>query len=262
VKSVHKYGEAAWIDLKSPTPQEIDTVIDEYGIDVELGKRLLMPSIRHAVEFGEQHAYVIFHFPAFRETEGDAAYEIDFVIGKNFVITSRYGDIQIPDAADLSEVEGKNHRDTLFFGILESLVASYEDKLVNIDHWIRSIEEKIFQGREKESIVELSEASRHLIDFKKITAVYPDSIATLKEEGKSLFGKGFADKCDEVLVRLEKAKTKLDTLTEAAHELRETNYSLLSTKQNELIKILSIISVVIAVLVGIALIWIGLRTIK
>ncbi len=62
--------------------------------------------------------------------------------------------------------------------------------------------------------------------------------------------------------RFEKSKTKLDVMFETVHELRETNNALLSTKQNESMKTLTWVTVVTSIIVGIALIWIGIETLR
>lgn len=262
MKSIHKYKTVAWVDLVSPSVDEIL----EVNNDPDIANKLASPSLRHTVEFGPNHAYLVFHFPAFKDsTDGNAAYEVDFVIYSDMVVTARYGKVHALDEFDFASLEGEdkgNPRDAIFFGLLEKLIGAYEEKLVHVDHWIRDVEKKIFAGEEKASILELSEASRHLIDFKKITAVYPETIKSLAEEGAKLFGKEFVAKCKNILETLERLNSKLETLIEATHELRETNYSLLTTKQNESIKVFSIVSTVIAVLVGMALIWLGYMAIK
>jgi len=131
-----------------------------------------------------------------------------------------------------------------------------------IDHSIRDIEQRIFTEKQSKTIFELSEASRHLIDFKKITSVWPDALDTLMQKGAEHFGPEFAEQTAELIAHHDKLSQKAATLTEAAHELRETNATILSTKQNELMKVLTIFSVVIAVITGVVLIWLGYLAIK
>lgn len=269
MKNIYHYKDATWVDLVAPTLDEINEVKEEYGLSPDVAERLHSPAARHTVEFTNEYAFIILHAPVFKDSEnGDAANELDFVIGENYVITARYGKI---DAVEnhLNSIETPNlfripthPRNVLFFGILRSVIDSFDRKLVEIDHSIRDTEQKIFTGHEKQTIFELSEASRHLIDFKKITAVWPDSFETIMEKGSARFGPEFAEFSAEIINTFEKSLRKLETLTEAVRELRDTNFSLLSTKQNELMKTMTIFSVAIAVFVGVALIWLGYLAIK
>ncbi len=261
--SVFEYKGATWTDLLEPTAEEISTVVKQLGIAPRLAEELASPSPRHTVEFGENHAYLVLHFPALEESHNDAAFELDFVVGKDFLLTVHYQEIEALAKFKESINEPllsrtpKHARDTLFFGLLQSMLTNFSHKLTKIDHWVREIERNMFGGKENRTIFELSEASRHLIDFKKITAVYPDTFKELSENGKEAFGKEFFELTQETLEYFNKVNAKLDLLSVAVHELRETNASILSTKQNQTMKMLTIVTTVATIIVGIALTWLG-----
>src|SRR3989344_6189409 len=89
-----RYGQkhAAWIALVAPTPAEVRSLMHEYGIDPLIAEELLVPSFKPKVERRGEIIYVILHFPVLRGL-GRQEQEIDFVIGKNFLITARYGTV-------------------------------------------------------------------------------------------------------------------------------------------------------------------------
>jgi len=249
-------GSITWIDLESPTDQEVEEAALAAGINVEAASDLLSPTTKHKIEFGETHAYVVLHFPAFRESrDGDAAYEVDFIITKNTIITTHYGEIE---ALDKLEIENAGEKE-LFVAILGELLGNFERKLSSIDHWVRDIEKKMFAGKEKEAIFALSEASRHLTDFKKITAVHAETFSSLEHGGEKIFGKKFAVGTRTLAERSNKAATKLSVLSEWASELRETNSALLNVKQNETMKMLTILTFISDIFIGGALIYLALN---
>ncbi|MBX4189328.1 hypothetical protein KW785_01880 [Candidatus Parcubacteria bacterium] len=266
--SIVRHRDAVWTDLNEPTAEEIREISERYSLAPSVAESLASPSPRHTVEFGENHAYLVLHFPAFEEAKNDAAFELDFIVGKDYLITVHYQEIEALEKfkssieAPVLSRQPENARDALFFSLLETMILSFNQKLSKIDHWVRDIEKNMFEGKEKRTIFELSEASRHLIDFKKITAVYPDSLKELALKGKELFGEDFVYFTEEVLEHFNKAKAKLNLLSVAVHELRETNASILSTRQNETMKMLTVATVVATVIVGIALIWLGYLALK
>ncbi len=260
MKKIYRYEGGKWIDLHSPTQDEVREAALAAGVNPSAVDELLSPSLRHKIQFNDNHAYIVLHFPAFKESErGDAAYEVDFILTKNVIITTHYENIKAIETFRQTEKETENG---IFFGILGELLTNFEHKLSSVDHWIREIENKMFSGKEKQTIIELSEVARHLIDFRKITAVYPDVFQTLADEGGKLFGKKFTDRTQETIERFDKSRNKLEILADTARELRETNNSLLSTEQNQTMKILTVVTVLATIVVGVALIWIGLQTIK
>ncbi len=90
-----RYGQkhAAWIDLVAPTPAEVRGLMQEFGIDPLIAEELLVPSFKPKVERRGDIIYVILHFPVLRGMNQRQEQEIDFVIGKNFLITTRYGSV-------------------------------------------------------------------------------------------------------------------------------------------------------------------------
>ncbi|MES2214168.1 MAG: CorA family divalent cation transporter [Patescibacteria group bacterium] len=247
---------ATWIDLESPTIEEVTQAAEEAGIPTETAQELLSPTSKHKIEFGENHAYLVLHFPSFKESrDGDAAFEVDFLITSSVIITAHYGHIEAFDKIEVADESEKE----LFFTILGTLLENFERKLSSVDHWVRDIEKKMFSGKEKEAIFALSEASRHLTDFKKITAIYPDAFESLKKGGEKIFGKKFALGTNALGERSSKASAKLAVLSEWASELRETNSALLGIKQNETMKVLTVLTFISDLIIGGALIYLALN---
>ncbi|CAN5156407.1 hypothetical protein BH11PAT3_BH11PAT3_3080 [soil metagenome] len=250
------FGSSTWIDLESPTDKEAEEAAIFAGLEPDAIQDLLFPSTKHKIEFGESHASIILHFPAFKESyDGDAAYEVDFIITKSVIITAHYCHIEAFEKIQpINETEKE-----LFFEIIGELLANFEHKLSSIDHWVRDIEKKMFSGKEKTAVFELSEASRHLTDFKKITAVYPEAFRILEEGGEKVFGKKFAKSSHIISERVSKASAKLFVISEWASELRETNSALLNIKQNETMKLLTILTFISDIFIGGALIYLALN---
>jgi hypothetical protein len=90
-----RYGQknAVWIDLVAPTPAEVRGLMHEYGIDPLIAEELLVPSFKPKVERRGEVIYVILHFPVMRGMGQRSEQEIDFVIGKDFLITTRYNTV-------------------------------------------------------------------------------------------------------------------------------------------------------------------------
>lgn len=249
----HVYKDSVWIDLAEPTSEEIESVVKEYSIDHMIAKELLSPSLKHRFEKREEYLYLILHFPAFKQTTTiEESQEVDFIIGKNFIITTHYEEVDALERfAKLLEVEtilNKNisgsARDLIFFGILNELAKGLSDQLSFIEDWIKEIKTRIFHGNEKEMVFALSDVSRHLLDFKKITDPYHDALKSLEINGGSLFGADFAFYARGVIEEFAKAENIIKNEMISISELRETNNSLLTTKQNEVMKALTMISLV------------------
>src|SRR6185503_13614142 len=90
MQSRHEHAGLIWVDLESPTRDEIHAIMSEFDIQPLIGEELLLPSSKPRVEFYESYAYVILHFPALRHSHKHKEQEVDFVVGKKFLITTHY----------------------------------------------------------------------------------------------------------------------------------------------------------------------------
>src|ERR1700733_2314187 len=86
----YEHGGLVWIDLESPSREEVRSVAEEFGIAPLVAEELFTPSMKPRAEFHDGYAYVVMHFPALHHSHRTHEQEIDFVIGQRFLITTRY----------------------------------------------------------------------------------------------------------------------------------------------------------------------------
>src|SRR3989344_4300343 len=77
-----------WIDCVSPTPDEVRSLMHEFGIDPLIAEELAMPSFKSKVERRGETLYVILPFPTLRGAHQHPEQEVDFILGKHFLITA------------------------------------------------------------------------------------------------------------------------------------------------------------------------------
>ena len=93
-------------------------------------------------------------------------------------------------------------------------------------------------------VAELSQTARVIHDFKQSLLPHEEMLASLEPVGGRLFGVEYGYYVRELVGVYRRIERKLGNLHDSLHELRATNDSLLSTKQNEIMKILTIMAFV------------------
>ena len=58
------HDDLTWIDVVSPTHEEIRSLMDEFSIDPLIIDELMIPSLRNRVDARDDYFYVVLHFPA------------------------------------------------------------------------------------------------------------------------------------------------------------------------------------------------------
>ncbi len=89
--SKYTYKKLTWIDLESPTKDEVYSLMEEYSLPSLVGEELVTQTLRSKVDLYDSLIYMILHFPVVNQkTRKSIEQEVDFVIGKNFIITAHY----------------------------------------------------------------------------------------------------------------------------------------------------------------------------
>src|SRR5579871_4223077 len=173
-----------WIDCISPTPAEVRSLMHEFAIDPAIAEELILPSYKTKVEKRGDAMYVILHFPILRSGYQAPEQEIDFLIGKNFLITARYENTDpLHSFAKAFEVQGvlgtdasMTHGGHLFVAMVRNLYKAIEDGCTTLHRRLNSIEEHIFSGDERKMVAELSHVGRTIHDFRQSLAPHNEML--------------------------------------------------------------------------------------
>lgn len=248
--TTQKMGNITWVDVLSPTNEEILQLQKIYKINEDVTHDLMIPTLMPRIDECDEHLYTVLHFPASKHSHRENSQEIDFIVGKDYLITVRYDTIDtiyllfksFEVGSILTDGSRFTHAYELFFIVMRKMYESVLDELSSMEDHFDRIEEAIFAGKEKEMVAEISRASRTLLDFKRTLIPHEEVFGTLQEAGVRQFGKEFNKDVSIISKEYHRARNRIHYNIEALVELRETNNTLLSTKQNEIIKIFTILA--------------------
>lgn len=249
----HTYKKLTWIDLFQPTQEEVRELMEEFDIHPSVANDLLSPTFKPTVDLHENFIYLILHFPAFRHTHSsEQNQEMDFILGKDFIITSRYDVIdpihKFSKEFDVNSILDKDlisgDASDIFFLIVKKLYRSISHELEYIEDALEKVEERIFRGDEKKMVIELSKVGRDLLNLTQSTNTHKDTLDSLEVAGVEFFSDQFTEKITVITNEYKKIRHEIDVNKESLKELRYTNDSLLTTKQNETMTVLTIMAFV------------------
>ncbi len=249
--SRYTHKKLTWIDLESPTPEEVRSVMEEFKIHQLVANELLSPSARPKVDLYDKFIYLILHFPYFIHGHGKKPeQEVDFIIGNNFLITAHYETIdplhEFSKVFEVNSIIDKSyigkHAGFLAFYLIRELYRSLSRELESINHLMSKVENKIFEGHEKRMVYEISRLSRNLLGFKQSMSAHKDTLESFEAAGRQFFGEEFSYYLKALHGEYYKVANMLGGSVDILAELKETNDSLLSTKTNETMKVLTVMA--------------------
>lgn len=244
--------DLTWIDMVAPTPAEVRALMQEFDVAPHVAQELLSASYKSKVERAGDIAYVILHFPTLRVgLNRRPEQEIDFIIGKKFLITARYENIDplhtFAKAFEVGSLLGRNHAahgGHLFASMVQNLYRSLSEECDVVRNRLEEIETRIFGGDERRMVFELSHVARALYDFSRALAPHREMLGSLEPAAARLWGQEFSYYLREVEGTRARVEHELMSLRDSLTELRATNDSLLNTKQNEIMKTLTVLAFV------------------
>jgi len=244
----HKH--ITWIDIEKPTKDDIQYLKDNFDFHPLILDELPANTIRSKVEEFPTYLYLVLHLPVYnRRTKENKPFEIDFLVTHSHIITSHFSNNfpflnEFFKKLEKEEVSRKRFMNQttghLLYYIINFLISACVPSLDHISQKIDGIEAKIFKGKQKEMVEEISLAKRDLLDFRRIIKPQKTILESLLRRGPLFFGEYLKPYFEDLIGSNDQLWNQLENDKETLESLEQTNDSLLSYKLNEAMKLLTI----------------------
>jgi len=251
--SRYTYHGLTWVDLESPSREEILHISEEFGLSKLVEEEMFSTTLRSKVDLYDNFIYLILHFPIFnKKNKVRSDQELDFIIGKKFIVTVRYEVIDpIHQFAALFENvelldQNKKISDSgiMFMEMMKQLYKASSKELEEITNRIPDIERNIFDGKEESMVKIISHTNRKLLDFKQAIRFHGDILQSYEAASKRFFGEDYSYYAALITSEFNKVNNMLEGHHDLLKELQLTNDSLLSAKSNEILRTFTILTFV------------------
>jgi magnesium transporter len=244
-----------WTNITKTGQDEIRYLKETYGFHPLHLADCLSPAQRPKIDFGENYLFLVLLFPVYRrKTREIIPAEIDFFIGPNFLISVHNN--ELPPLinlfntcqADLNQL--KKHLGQspvhLLYKILNELLFYCFPILDTLQYSISDTEQHIFKGFERRMVREILIIKRSIINFRRIMQVHRSVIHKFIVQTRIPIQLGELKPYFENLIETtNEIWDNLENMLQTIEALEETNNALISFRLNDIIKILTIISVII-----------------
>jgi len=248
----YDYLDGTWIDLEQPSGDDIRNIAREFSIDEYIERELLSPSPVPSVTGEHGMVLVVLHFPTQGSEDGEnKMQEVDFVIGKNFLLTVRYEVVaplhhlkKLLEAQELVEGKPTLTTDVLLETLFAHLYTAMRDHTNHVASNLSRVEKEMFAGRERTTVRSISNISR---EFLHLEAGLENQQEPLRHFFDALiqygfFGPTFVERSRRILAERTHLAQTVKTHRAIATEMRETNIAILGANQNEIMKTLTVVT--------------------
>ncbi|MDD4990549.1 MAG: magnesium transporter CorA family protein [Candidatus Pacebacteria bacterium] len=249
-----KSDKITWIDIKGPTQPDLEHLKSNFDLHPLVLKEVLPQIDYPKIENYGDYLFLVIFYPFFdKETSSTIPFELDLIIGKNFLITNHYRDI-VPLAALFHECnlypekmeqycdEGAGE---LLYRIINEILNACFPKISHIKQNIDEIEKIIFKKESKKAINKIADIKRDIIGFERILEPQKIVLQNLISESEKFFPKRLLPYFHNLNNTYNQVKSLIETNEKTLSALESTNQSLIDTRTNEIVKALTIFSILL-----------------
>lgn len=253
-----------WMEMERPGPVErawLEEHFDFHPLDYE---DVLSRNQRPKIDEYESYLFIVLYFPVFDKAVGRLnAAELDIFVGPDFLIT--LPNTTLPPVSYLFERcrSSEEVREALLskgpgyllYRIVDDAFDYCFPMLRKMGNKLERIEEDIFEGRSEEVVRDLSNAKQEIINFRKIIRPERVVLRDLERTKQRYLAEDLEVYFDDIVDASERIWDMLENYKEVVEALESTNESVLSHRVNEVLRVLTAISVVVLPLTFIASVW-------
>lgn len=234
-----------WIDLESPTSEELDLVAGTFQLMDLTVEDFIQRGQRAKLEGFDGYNVLIMHGMSFSPEDLTVELpELDIVLGKNFLITSHEGTmpeiLKDPQGPDHSCSQLGKSTTLALYGVVDRLVDSYYPVLDVIDDVIDNVQVRILENPSPEVLQQIFTLKRSLGHLRKVISpqleVFNRLIAREDEFIDPKYVVYFRDIYDHLVRTFEVIDSYRDLMSSAM----DAYLSMVSNRQNEVMKRLTI----------------------
>ena len=252
-----------WINIERPGALErtwLEEHFDFHALDLE---DVLSRNQRPKIDVYDDYLFIVLHLPVFDRAAGRLGTgELDLFVGPDYVVTLPNQPLQ-PVEYLFERCRAKEElREQLFSRgsgyLLYRLVDDSFDycfpMLRKIGNKLDALEDDIFEGAADEVVRDISNVKQEIINFRKVIRPQRPVLRDLEKVKQRYLASDFDLEIyfDDIVDAHERIWDMLENYKEVAEALEETNESVISHRLNDILRVLTSISVVILPLTLIA----------
>ena len=241
-----------WVHLDRPHPAAIEELATRFGwheLDVEdvLSKRQ-----RPKIDEYPEYLFAVLHFPVYdKAVQRLNAGELDVFLGPDYLVTLPNVELapvtrlfnRCESNADVRERAFAEGTGRLLYEILDDLFDYCFPILDKIGHKLDMVEDQMFEGRAEDVVRDLSNVKQEIISYRKIIKPERSTLRLLERRVERFLPEELDLYFDDVVDAAERIWDLLDNYKEVVEALESTNESVISHRQNDVLRLLTIISV-------------------
>jgi magnesium transporter len=243
-----------WVHLDAPTLEEASQLADRYGwhpLDLE---DVLSRRQRPKVDEYPDYLFGVLHFPVYdKAIQRLNAAELDVFLGNGWLVTLPAVELlpvtrlfhRCEEDEELREQLFGKGSGYLLYHILDDLFDYCFPILDKIGHKLDAVEDDMFEERAEDVVRDLSNVKQEIISYRKIIKPERSTLRLLERQIERFLPEDLELYFDDIVDASERIWDLLDNYKEVVEALEDTNESVISHRQNDVLRVLTVVTVIL-----------------
>jgi magnesium transporter len=250
-----------WVHVTAPDLEVATELAERFGwhpLDVE---DILSKRQRPKVDDYPDYLFAVLHFPWYDSSvQRLNAAELDIVLGPDYLVTMPNVPLLPVDRLFNRCAEDEDFRNELFakgsgrllYEVLDDLFDYCFPILDKIAHKLDKIEDDIHEVRSEELVRDISNVKQEIISYRKIMKPQRPTLRVLERKVERFLPEDLELYFDDIVDASERIWDVLDNYKEVVEALEDTNESVIAHRHNDVLRVLTVFSVILLPLTLIA----------
>jgi magnesium transporter len=242
-----------WVNIEQPRVSHrawLEERFDFHALDYE---DVFSRNQRPKIDEYDDYLFIVLYFPRFDKHVGRLnAAELDLFVGPDFLVTLPNESLQPVEYLfercrandELREQWFSKGTGYLLYKIVDACVDASFPMLAKMGNKLERIEDEIFEGRSKEVVRDISNVKQEIINFRKIVRPQRAVFGDLERTKQRYLAEDLDVYFDDINDASERVWQILETYKETVEALEATNESVLSHQLNDVLRVLTVLTVV------------------
>ena len=256
--------ELRWINVSGFGSAERGWLEDHFAFHPLDYEDLSSRNQRPKVDEYEDYLFVVLQFPRYDKALGRlSAAEVDVFLGPDYVLTVPNQPLRSLDYLFERCQADEELRDQLFgkgagyllYRIVDDAVDASFPMLRKMGNKLERLEDDVFEGRSSEVVRDIFNVKQEIINFRRVVRPMRSALADLERTTKRYVDQDLDVYFDDINDASERVWDMLENFKEVVEALESTNEAVISHRLNDILRVLTAISVVVLPLTLVASVW-------
>jgi magnesium transporter len=241
---------ALWLDITCPDKADVALLHEAFGLHPLAVEDILHETQRPKIDVYNDYYLIVFYTARFaREDSRIIMHELDLVVGHNFVVSVH--DEPMPQIDETiarwhapdSPIE--SHVASLLYWLLDTIVDDYFPLIDAIAEQVEDLEDQIFIHSDDSAIETIFRLKKELLTLRRIVAPERDVLNVLLRREVVVFDVAHTIYLQDLYDHILRVTDSIDTYRDLLSSALDSFLSLQSNRLNQIVKVLTIASIVL-----------------